>query len=144
MAYQILTNKCIGCSACVKLCPSEAITGFKKEVHYIDPELCISCGACGKICQFEAIIDDEKKLCIPLPKKDWEIPFWNQQLCTSCNICLYACPTNAIEQNLYIKTNFFVYSLNLKRCIGCGFCFQACPIDAIFLSSKSLNTQNVK
>ncbi len=137
MAYQILSKNCIGCSACVMICPTDAITGDNKEIHYIDPEICINCGACGKICQFEAILNSEKALCFPLPKKAWRIPAWDHERCTACNICLYACPVNAIEEDLYTKTNRFNFSLNKQRCIGCGFCCQACPIGVIFMTSRS-------
>ncbi len=43
MAYTIVEN-CIGCTACTKKCPVEAITGLRNEVHIIDAELCIDCG----------------------------------------------------------------------------------------------------
>jgi formate hydrogenlyase subunit 6/NADH:ubiquinone oxidoreductase subunit I len=136
MAYQILPKNCNGCTACANICPTDAITGLNKQIHHIDPERCISCGACGKVCRFEAIIDCEENLCSLLSKKIWKIPSWDQTQCTSCNICLYACPVNAIEQNLYQNTNHFNYLLNVKRCIGCGFCCQACPIDVIVMKPK--------
>ena len=57
MAYEIIET-CIGCTACVKKCPADAITGLRNEVHIIDPELCIDCGACGAVCPPEAILDE--------------------------------------------------------------------------------------
>ena len=46
MAFRIIET-CIGCTACVKRCPTDAITGERKGLHIISPELCIDCGACG-------------------------------------------------------------------------------------------------
>jgi Fe-S-cluster-containing hydrogenase component 2 len=40
---------------CIKACPTGAISGEKKQVHHIDPELCIKCGACATACRLHAI-----------------------------------------------------------------------------------------
>jgi len=53
--YSVLDEKCTGCLACLKVCPSEAITGELKKVHVIDPSKCIKCGACFEVCNFDAI-----------------------------------------------------------------------------------------
>jgi len=53
--YSINPEKCIGCGACLKQCPKEAITGEKKQPHTIDPEKCIKCDACYDACKFDAI-----------------------------------------------------------------------------------------
>ncbi len=50
-----ITDKCIGCTACAKVCPTEAILGRVKEKHYIYQERCIKCGACYNACKFNAI-----------------------------------------------------------------------------------------
>jgi NADP-reducing hydrogenase subunit HndC len=46
---------CTGCMACVRYCPTDAISGEKKEPHVIDVEACIDCGACVERCRFDAI-----------------------------------------------------------------------------------------
>jgi len=50
-----ITDKCIGCTACAKVCPTEAILGRVKEKHYIYQDRCIKCGACYNACRFNAI-----------------------------------------------------------------------------------------
>jgi len=53
--YSILPEKCIGCTACVRVCPTNAISGEKKQPHTIDQATCIKCGACYDKCKFSAI-----------------------------------------------------------------------------------------
>ena len=55
MSYEIDPTKCIGCGACKRVCPQEAIEGEKKLAHYIDNLKCIKCGACYEKCKFGAI-----------------------------------------------------------------------------------------
>ncbi|WP_394700533.1 NADH-ubiquinone oxidoreductase-F iron-sulfur binding region domain-containing protein [uncultured Ilyobacter sp.] len=50
-----ITDKCIGCTACAKVCPTEAVLGRVKEKHYIYQDRCIKCGACYNACRFNAI-----------------------------------------------------------------------------------------
>lgn len=54
LVYEV-TDKCVGCSACRKVCVTEAISGAPKQKHSIDMNKCIKCGACFKICKFGAI-----------------------------------------------------------------------------------------
>ena len=50
-----ITEACVGCGACKRACPAEAISGTKKERHVIDQDLCIKCGQCYATCKFNAI-----------------------------------------------------------------------------------------
>ncbi len=54
--YYIVPTKCTGCTACVKVCPTSAISGEKRQPHMIDQDKCIHCGACFEKCKFSAII----------------------------------------------------------------------------------------
>ena len=50
-----INDECTGCTACVAVCPTQAITGQKKEIHLLDQKKCTKCGACYAICNFDAI-----------------------------------------------------------------------------------------
>ena len=54
--YSIVADDCPGCGRCVRACPSEAISGAKKEPHSIDQEKCIKCGSCYEVCKFDAVV----------------------------------------------------------------------------------------
>ena len=56
LSYQILADKCRGCTACSHVCPAAAISGSLREPHVIDKEKCLKCGACLEKCKFGAII----------------------------------------------------------------------------------------
>ncbi|MDP2843920.1 MAG: NADH-quinone oxidoreductase subunit NuoF [Acetobacterium sp.] len=58
LTYTIDQEKCVGCGACKKNCPVDAIAGEKKKVHQIDQELCIKCGKCFAVCKFDSVIID--------------------------------------------------------------------------------------
>ena len=48
-------KKCIGCAACVQICPVSAISMGPDGKAVIDPEVCIKCGSCEPCCPVEAI-----------------------------------------------------------------------------------------
>ncbi len=54
--YVIDPEKCIGCTACARVCPVDCIEGKVKELHTIDESKCIKCGACYDACKFDAVI----------------------------------------------------------------------------------------
>ena len=53
--YSIDPDVCRGCTVCVKVCPTGAVSGERKEPHKIDHSICIACGACLEACRFDAI-----------------------------------------------------------------------------------------
>ncbi len=52
----IKADLCKGCGLCKKVCPTDAISGERKEAHVIDQDKCIKCGACLEKCPFKAIV----------------------------------------------------------------------------------------
>ncbi|MBE9480884.1 MAG: NADH-quinone oxidoreductase subunit NuoF [Bacteroidetes bacterium] len=56
LTYEVDPEKCTGCTVCAKNCPTDAIDGAKKEVHFIRQDDCIKCGTCYTKCKFDAII----------------------------------------------------------------------------------------
>lgn len=56
LKYEIVEDKCKGCTACARVCPVNAISGEVKTAHIIDQDKCIKCGACMDVCKFNAVI----------------------------------------------------------------------------------------
>ncbi|HOQ04389.1 MAG TPA: NADH-quinone oxidoreductase subunit NuoF [Anaerohalosphaeraceae bacterium] len=51
----VVQDNCVGCGACKRVCPVNAVSGNRKEKHSINPNLCIKCGQCYDACKFNAI-----------------------------------------------------------------------------------------
>ncbi|MBQ1535978.1 MAG: NADH-quinone oxidoreductase subunit NuoF [Ruminococcus sp.] len=56
LSYEIVADKCKGCTLCARNCPVKAINGTVKQPHVIDQSKCIKCGVCMSNCKFNAII----------------------------------------------------------------------------------------
>jgi len=56
VTFRIDEDNCKGCGVCIKSCPSDAITGEKKQPHRIAPDKCVACGVCYEDCPFDTIL----------------------------------------------------------------------------------------
>lgn len=72
MSIRIITEKCTGCSLCLKACPFAAITIVNKKA-VIELTKCTLCGACVQACRLKAIeVEKEKNACVLPDIKDYK------------------------------------------------------------------------
>jgi ferredoxin len=142
MAFYI-TENCIGCMSCAKLCPTGAARGEKKQRHTIYAEHCIECGTCGRICPKGAVTDSFGLIVKGEKKKDWKKPVFDLKTCSGCGICLDTCPVGCIVLGLPDRKTKTAYPeiVNNDGCLSCGFCVLDCPVEAITLVRPSADDQ---
>lgn len=56
-ALKILEDVCIGCSHCVRVCPTEALR-IRDGKSHLYPDKCVDCGECYRVCPVSAIINN--------------------------------------------------------------------------------------
>ena len=135
MSFSI-TQSCVGCQACKKVCPVMSITGENKEVHRIDASICIECGACGRICPHNSVLDQHGRICSMVKRARWMKPEVDANICMSCNMCIEICPVNCLSLSQPFDSgnlHGYPYLKDMKACIGCGFCALECPVEAIIM-----------
>ena len=74
---------CDQCGDCVVVCPAEALKRNKLGVVMLDKSLCVGCYICIGFCEKEVFERNP----------EWVTPY----KCTSCGICVKACPHAALE-----------------------------------------------
>ncbi len=131
MGY-LITDKCNGCTACAKACPTRAISGARKAVHVIDRETCVDCGVCGMTCPIAgAVTDASGQASVMVHRKDRPRPHAVAGArCVSCSLCVEVCsfgclglviPEGAAERRP------LPVLVNEKRCVACQLCVKLCP-----------------
>jgi Pyruvate/2-oxoacid:ferredoxin oxidoreductase delta subunit len=125
-----IKKPCIGCTACLTKCPTEAIVGGKNQLHVIIANKCIDCGVCGNVCPVTCITDQFDRL---VPRKQMTQrprPVINKDNCTGCTYCVDYCPEDVLEMrgdgNIQVS-----HLVGVSGCIGCALCAEICPHDAI-------------
>ncbi|MEN3111911.1 RnfABCDGE type electron transport complex subunit B [Uliginosibacterium paludis] len=61
---------CIGCTKCIKFCPSDAIIGATKQLHAVMEEACTGCRQCSEKCPTGAI----EMMELPQSIQNWVMP----------------------------------------------------------------------
>jgi Fe-S-cluster-containing dehydrogenase component len=74
---------CDQCGDCVVVCPSDALSRNKLGVVMINKKLCVGCYTCIGFCE-QGVFERNA---------EWLVPY----KCTSCGICVKACPHAALE-----------------------------------------------
>ena len=140
MAHTII-DFCMGCTACARCCPTDAISGTRHQVHVIDPKLCIDCGVCGVVCPTEAVLDEMGDVCPNFPRKprkEWPKAIVIEDNCIGrgCELCIQRCPFDALSLGATerLADDFFgVAVVDEKKCTGCRLCEEACAWNAIYV-----------
>lgn len=138
-----ITSSCVGCSICDIKCPTHAISGVKKEMYIIEPELCINCGVCGVYCPYDAIVDSQGDLVKRIKAKDIPKAVVIPELCSGCEYCIDTCPFDCIylvpapdaegsSPHMAAK----VAKVDEKTCVSCGICETFCIKEAIIVDRK--------
>jgi alcohol dehydrogenase len=145
MAYYI-TEKCSGCTACARICPTGAASGEKEERHQIDAQRCIECDACGKVCPDGAVKDASGNEVQRVKRSEWQKPFFDKKKCNGCAICLDVCPTDCISLGIPGIKDPHAYPevIDPKACISCGFCAEECPVDAIEMAVQHVIEEKIR
>lgn len=131
MAHRI-TDACIGCTACARVCPTGAITGDRQAVHVIDPRLCIDCDSCVRVCPATAIMDQFGVFKERVARRAlWPKPVVNKDLCSGCEFCVSVCPFGCLELEDGGAFHGTAVLARPNDCVGCAMCETVCIKQAI-------------
>jgi ferredoxin len=141
-----ITDDCVGCQICELKCPTNAITGIKKERYVIEPSLCINCGVCGIYCPYDSIVDQWGDLVKRIKAKDIPKAVVIPDLCSGCEYCIDTCPFDCIQlidapdrlknQGYPSDMTGKIAVVDERTCVSCGVCETFCIKEAIVIDRK--------
>ncbi len=132
----VIEENCIGCSACINVCPTNTIELEMPSPVHIGDE-CVYCGKCVDACPFEAISLKEEYFearedKIFYIRESLEGPRTGEVIvdsdaCQVCGVCVNKCPVDAmaVDDDRVI--------VDAEKCILCGACESRCPLNAVKL-----------
>ncbi len=132
-----ITEACIGCRACEKKCPVEAIVGAAKTRHAVLEASCIDCGVCGNLCPKSAVLDADGRTVPKIKLSLRPKAHVDEDLCSGCEACLAVCREGCISIEPFSGDEQFfrVAAIDPKRCIGCGLCETICIKEAVTVAA---------
>ena len=125
-----ITDRCIGCTACVLACPVDCISGSWRQLHVIDRGRCIDCSACAAICPVDAIEGWWIKERV-VRQSHWPVPRIDPDSCSGCDYCVAICPTGCLELVGGGPFQGVAWLAREPDCIGCRQCEEVCAKGAI-------------
>ena len=121
---------CIGCGACVSVCPFDAICINDNGVAEVDETKCQGCGACASECPQGIIRLHEAGSYIVVKCSNRDPGKIARTACSvsciGCGICEKACPSGAV------KVTDDLSAIDEALCLSCGMCAVKCPRHAIY------------
>ena len=121
---------CLGMGTCERVCPFDAIHVNEKGIAEVDRKKCTACNKCVVACPKNVIAlipaASEVQIACNSNDKGRTVKANCKVGCIGCQICVKACPFEAIdfENNLAF--------IDYDKCTNCRVCVEKCPTKAIY------------
>jgi ferredoxin-type protein NapF len=143
-------SRCIGCAACVAVCPVGVIRLTRKarpSLVYGKDYCQYNCVECGKVCPTNAItrldVETKRRTRVALSSLTLSrcvVVTKNQ----ACGACAEVCPTHALVMVRYDNgPGLTIPSFDEEYCIGCGACLSVCPAEPAAFEVKGVPVQTI-